>query len=489
MLRAGADRGPGISWIGQFFVPLGLVIGSIDKALLLSLTLAQTLSLFLLYVAVLRLERSRIAVASLSVMSAAATPLFVGLGHLYLVESFQVLAVSWFVFILASANLWPRAFIIGQLLAAGAFAILMKATTPCYCLLLGLAALGYAARPDRPWGLRDMKTKVVLGVALLLSLAVLFWYKQNFVAVVQHSRIAASGPIAALWGKEDTVLNTLGYWLGQIQPNFFLPAVLVGSCVLVVLALPTLRPRLLASNPDLVRPAVCAGAALLQILGSLLLFSFGANRVGRFLLPILPCMALLISWASARLGKGKIVPWLALSLYLGQFILVHGQVLGLIAPNRSITGFLWQRHRDKVGVELADEIVARTCIYRRGENTYLNILAIAPELKGDWLGPAPARYAVAKRFGRRIPCEYAYAGSSFFGADIETTWQEVLRLQPHYIITNDPTIYPSPKNSINRSVSLESHHALLSQIRNSGLFMIDGPMRADPGFITFRRRD
>lgn len=94
-------------------------------------------------------------------------------------ESFQFLAVCWFAFILASSPRWSRAFILGQLLAAGSFAILMKATTPGYCLFLGLASLIYVVKSDRPWGLRDTKAKLVLGFAFVLVLAVMFWYRSR----------------------------------------------------------------------------------------------------------------------------------------------------------------------------------------------------------------------------------------------------------------------------------------------------------------------
>src|SRR5262245_30383013 len=46
VLRAQA---PGVSWFGQFFVPLGYAVGSIDFGLLLSIWVTQALTLVLMY--------------------------------------------------------------------------------------------------------------------------------------------------------------------------------------------------------------------------------------------------------------------------------------------------------------------------------------------------------------------------------------------------------------------------------------------------------
>jgi hypothetical protein len=41
------EQAPGVSWLGQFFVPVGL-LGSIDTALLVSIILTQALTLLLM---------------------------------------------------------------------------------------------------------------------------------------------------------------------------------------------------------------------------------------------------------------------------------------------------------------------------------------------------------------------------------------------------------------------------------------------------------
>ena len=53
--RGSAEQGPGIAWIGQFFVPLGYVMGSVDAAFLLFMYIALFIGLWLLYAALLEM--------------------------------------------------------------------------------------------------------------------------------------------------------------------------------------------------------------------------------------------------------------------------------------------------------------------------------------------------------------------------------------------------------------------------------------------------
>src|SRR6266851_854097 len=100
MIAAFGTKPPAIAWIGQWFVPFGKRMGSIDLALHLSVLLIQFLTLVMVW----RLgrevfpERSRWlpAIGCLFVGSA---PLFIGLSHQYFPEPLQNLAVLWIFYI------------------------------------------------------------------------------------------------------------------------------------------------------------------------------------------------------------------------------------------------------------------------------------------------------------------------------------------------------------------------------------------------------
>ena len=60
MLNAFGRQAPGIAWAGQFFVPVGLLTGSIDTGLLLSIVCAQIIALFLMARALWELSERRL---------------------------------------------------------------------------------------------------------------------------------------------------------------------------------------------------------------------------------------------------------------------------------------------------------------------------------------------------------------------------------------------------------------------------------------------
>ena len=75
-----------------------------------------------------------------------AAPIFIVLSTQYLAEAAQTLAVAWFVLIMARAPRWRRSMLAAHLVAATAFAMLAKTTSPA---LLCRAGAGRAQPVDR----------------------------------------------------------------------------------------------------------------------------------------------------------------------------------------------------------------------------------------------------------------------------------------------------------------------------------------------------
>ena len=109
MLAILPSTAPGVSWFGQLFVPLGYLIGSIDRGLLVSIWLTQGLTLVLIYKSLWRLSSHNRLVSITGCLVTASAPLFVGLSHQFFTEPLQLLAVAWFVLIMCSAPYWTRA--------------------------------------------------------------------------------------------------------------------------------------------------------------------------------------------------------------------------------------------------------------------------------------------------------------------------------------------------------------------------------------------
>src|SRR5207245_1537567 len=118
------------AWLGQFFVPLGSIVGRDSVALLLSVVACQVASLGLVYAALRSLADD--AAAFLGTLLVGASPLFVAMSHEYFAEPIQTLAVAWLLFILAGADHRRAALTIAQLPGVLAMGMLAKLSSPLY---------------------------------------------------------------------------------------------------------------------------------------------------------------------------------------------------------------------------------------------------------------------------------------------------------------------------------------------------------------------
>lgn len=129
MIRAYGIWAPAIGWFGQFFVPLGKLLGSTEVGFLLSVFVTQFLILILTFNAINELAKNRKIIAIVAALVVGATPQFVALSHEFFVEPIQTLAVSWFILIMSFSPKWDKRFILAQLINASSFAMLAKLGT------------------------------------------------------------------------------------------------------------------------------------------------------------------------------------------------------------------------------------------------------------------------------------------------------------------------------------------------------------------------
>ncbi len=92
---------PGIAWLGQWFVPIGLALGRIEIALMASILLCQLGTLALVYRTGRLLAPDRPLIAIVGSLMIGSAPLFVGISHNYVAEPLQTFSVAW-VFYIAS---------------------------------------------------------------------------------------------------------------------------------------------------------------------------------------------------------------------------------------------------------------------------------------------------------------------------------------------------------------------------------------------------
>ena len=476
-------QAPGISWLGQFFVPLGYLLGSIDTALLISIIMTQAITLLLVWRVFRELADRNESVTSAGCLAIASAPLFVAMSHQYLTEPLQLLAVAWFLLIMSFAPKWNRAFTLSQLLAATPVAMLAKVSSPLYCAGPSLVALWYVFRPDsfstKARG-NSVKLAVIFVAGFLLNVAAIRWYSRNIKRVVEHVSMSSSGPVAEIYGKKDTILNTLIYWLEALRNSFFLPTVfaLLGilsvSAVAVYVFKRPIRPK---------HFTVCALVSLSQIIIVLVVFSFASNRDVRFLLPVLPYVGLVICWSLVQISF-SVVTGLTIFLFVAQFVITYGQAFGLttrfpvtpwwlLAPN-SITGQKESR--------ALEAIVAKTCS-DPAPRPYLNLVGI----EKPWLNEHSANYLAAKQrlLYKLVSCRY---GSFGYETDTDKIWNNLLT-KIRYYITMNPGSNPIPAEDAQLTAINVNYLPTLRRVQSSASFELQPPLMQDPTVWIFRRKD
>ena len=473
-------------WIGQWFVPFGRLFGSIDRALLVSVTLLQVLTLVLLYRAIRRVATPVPGVAAVACLAVSSAPLFIALGPQYLAETVQTLSVAWFLLILTHAPQWSRAFLFVQLVAAGSFALSTKELQPLFCVGPGLVALTHALRrrttpPPRP---AFSRARLTAALFLPLMIANLAWYLRNLGPVSQHLFAGAFGSgVRMFWGKEDTYPGTIFFWLDAGASHFFLPgiaAVWLGLLTGGAVAFLRKRPRLVSHF------TVSAAVAAVQLVIILLVFSLSPTRQPRYLLPALPYIAVLAAWGLQQLGHAA-VTGLAAAVFSCQLIVVHSQAFGIFPIGGTAVRPLI---RSRASASILQGIVDRTC-RDAGPPGYLNIIAIdpsLPEMRGDWLAPDPLNYVVEKARRRPdsgVPCVYGYFGDDFFGAPVDRAWASLVSRQARYVVIVDPAVHPIPAVVFNQALTRANFPLVMNKLRTSGLFVQGPSLPQDPGILTF----
>jgi len=250
----------------------------------------QAVTLILMYRALWELSgRTSLAISAIGCLVVASAPLFVSFGTYYLVESMQTLSVAWFVLIVSLAPRWNRMLILGQLSAAAAFALLTKEIQPLFCLWPGLISLRYFFRTgeiERLDGAQRVTVILTFVLGVPLIAATLAWYYRNLEPVAHHLYAGSYGPgVRIFWGKEDTYLNTLAYWLSTTKSLFFLPGIWEFGLLLVASGVIYHCARFPRGMKHF---TLCAAIATLQIATVLLVFSLSPTRQPRYLLPVLP---------------------------------------------------------------------------------------------------------------------------------------------------------------------------------------------------------
>lgn len=447
MLGAFGSKAPGVAFLGQLFVPIGRLFGSIEPALLLSVLTAQAGTLSLIYRIGKRFSPERFSVALAGVAVAAAAPLFVALSHQYVAEPLQLFGVAYFYFLAACSDTMRRETLIGHLLIATSTAMLAKVTSPLYCAFPGFLALATLIgkfRGKRPpsEGCLHWKSGLFM-TGVILSLLCVIWYIRNFHLVLDFVRLASSSEIALQYGSRGTFQKKLITWLNASQTSLAFPAILaaIGLVLIAAVGIFLVRHRGRVSSRTS-RLDLLAVASLLHILAVLAVFSMNINEETRYLLPLLPAVATILMWSLTQIRVPAIAMMTA-GMLVVQWGFVCSQALGITARNPKLSYWLLPVNRDRQQMDEITAVIQATS--QPKDSGRYNISGVEiPWLNANSL----AFYSAKAQLKSKHRCYYTSLG--YAAQDIESAWTRMNAMNSLYFVSLSEAVSPEKPDFLNQ---------------------------------------
>ena len=481
MLQAFRSKAPGVAWVGQFFVPVGQFIGSIETGLLFSIVLTQFGTLILAYEIGQDWFPEQPVTPLLGSLMVASSPLFIAMNHQYLAEPLQLFAITYFYLIAVKCRSWVRLESFGHLFLATGLALLAKVTSPLYCFApVGIAIYEMFRSHGRQSGstgasLRQNGLLLVVGATIFGS--AVSWYLKNFSTVRDFVKLASSSEIALDYGTKNSFLNKFLYWLAATQKSVIMPEVLLTLMMLIGIGM-SFSLAIGFTSPSekcaLSRFDLLAFGALLHVTVVLIVFSLSINEENRYLLPLLPSLLILFFWCMTFV-RTRLGILLVLVILVAQWTFVHAQALGYISPNYRISYWVQPYKLDpqpRIEVKGAVEL---TCDTQRAYR--YNITGI--EL--PWLNANSLSFYTAKeRLESKIRCYYTSLG--YAEKDVTRAWDRLETLNiAHFISLAEPA-HPNPPNFLN-----QASIPILNKIKADERFA-PKPFDSNLNVIVFQRR-
>ena len=462
---------PGVVWIGQFFVPLRALFGSIENALLVSILVIQALLLWTIYKIGEALKPANPWTPFLGVIFAAATQTFVGLSHQFMVEPLQALAVAWVVLVAAKVDDWPSARILIHLAAATLLGALAKLTTPAYCLLFYpyIAYKLFSLRSLR--SLREMfssewsrlSSKILILLFAIMLPATALWYDLNAKAVWQHARDSASGEIALSYGFRASFAQKFLVWSGLLNQTFLSPYLawtMALACLVAIIYFP------------FPTRAALFFLSLAQIVIVLSLFSAADAVESRYLYALIVFVSLSVTILCAGAPRNVLL-FLVLAPCVAQWTFANNAALRLHAPLADPSPLLITADADATHSRELTRIVELTS---NATGRY-NVVGV----EEPWLNANGASFFAAKqRLSTGIRSFYTSLG--YAEKDTAVALKRLDDLNTHYLITLDEQHQNAAPNFLN-VVSL----SVLKAVRQDPRYhQIDFP--STQGVLIFERQ-
>ena len=413
-------KGPLLFWLGQFLVPIGSFIGSINFALLLIPFIASFVSLVLLFKS-FEILFKRKAIAICGTIMVAASPLLNSVSTAFWIEPLQLCITCWFIYATLKAKDWSFYFSIAQFVIAGSLATMAKLSTPLYIIspaIVFLVTLLRSYPPKNP----DRKDIVLLLIAILFFIPTAVFYLHNIKDMLDFARFAATSPLFA------AELSKFDLWVEYMKNGIFLPTTFNLAILLLLLGvLKAIRQRVFASFATVYFLALC------QIIIFFFAWIISGNGDSRYFLSLMPYFAILVCWSLSSINL-RFITVGTIIFFLIQFVEVSGATFGLMQLNPSYV-VIWP-----LTIKPDKEMQITSLAMPLATRDSSIIFDMDPGF-----GLASLQYELAKKDLKSNWRNSTMDISAFFNynhqqidtskIDVGTVWQNVLNTKPDYYFT------------------------------------------------------
>jgi hypothetical protein len=344
-----------------------------------------------------------------------------------------------------------------------------------------LAMVGPAGgRPRSPAPWRDWRVLVSAALSAVLASGAVGWYAINQKAAIDHARLASAD--TGLYGVNLGFAKQLPQWLDRFRDISFLPHIGLAILALAVASLTLLvcrrgiRPTL---DPRLIMVAMC----LVTIAVVVVLFATQPNNEVRYLLGLIPCIAI-VAAVTIDASRSRRIAMAAVVVLVVEFGLVQLQSFGQTPiASMSYARLAAPASKSPFAKEL-DDVVQHTCTAASAGK--INMVGA----EHPWFNHNTIEMLAFERYadsGRR--CYYTALG--YAEKDTEAAWQRLQQFQSPYYISIDYGDRSNPLPAAEQSLITPSdpfnvvNTAVFKRVRASGIYEVV-PGSRDTGLVVLR---
>ena len=478
MIGALCPKAPGLSWLGQFFVPLGQSFGSIEIGLMVLVIAFQFSSLLMIGSIARSISPKRILLPLLAVLAMASAPLFVGMSTQFMTEGMQCFTATYFFWIAAQSNHRSCVNTLMHLLLATGLAMSAKISSPMYCFMPGAIALygAYSVKTGRELSIAEKLSTIVVGLfGALILLAIVEWYWHNFAAVIEFLKQASSGEDALYYGQKGSFFCKLWKWIASsatgltIEWSFGLVVVtIVAGVVVRIIHFRTKIAQL--QHRDLLALASATHICIIFII-----FPLQINEETRYLLPLLPSVVILLVWSVEQFSSSSLAAFLV-GVFILQWGIVEAQSLGLKSPSTAVNVWVHAYMKDAELKNIVSKLIELTSTKRM--NFQYTICGVeTPWLNSNSLSFYAAKHSLQSR-------NYAnYTSLGYAEKNVTKAWTRLNTLRiGNYISLDIPHQSASP--DVFNTVSVPVLQKIMADSRFRQV-----PFESSRGVVVYKNED